>query len=635
MPRRLMIFVALSIFLGITGSVAAQTRSVFWQRWDVLINNVDTSGNRFDVTETYDVYFTGTFSFGIRVIELTNLSDIQNIQIYDNNQPLRQGCSEQAGTYCVRTTTDGREVKYYFTQPVTNNNRLIRIQYTVVGALRIYEGGDQIWWSAIPEDHFGYSIGSSTVTVQMPPGFAPREGIDPVEVYGVPGSVQVNGTTIIARPNGTITGNGKFEIRVQYPHDPNASPPRWQAAFDEQRQFDENVRPLLNLGALAVAGLIALGGPLAIFGLWYTRGRDPQIGPVPAYLSDPPSAIPPALVGSLVDERVDIRDILSTFVDLARRGYIVMEEEQTPGVFGIGVNRKFTFKRTDKPSNDLRQFELRVLNRVFSGSSMERSLDSLKNNFYTAIPQIQKDLYKDLVGEGFFKTDPNNTRTLWSSVGTGLLVLAGLVFFGLVSNDELSTTALTCLPLAVAITGGAAFIFGRVMPAKTRKGAEEAAKWKAFYEYLRNLEKYNTVEEAASRFDEFLPYAIAFGLERSWLRKFSGIENVPIPVWYYPTYVGGRYRGGYTPGTPVPRPDYGDVARAGSGGLDQLSGGLAGSLESISSGLTSMLDSAARIVTSQPQSSGGSGSWSSGGRSWSGGGFSGGGSSGGGRSGFG
>lgn len=633
MPKRLIAFVVMGLLF--TGVVSAQTRSVFWQRWDVLIDNVDTSGNRFDVTETYDVYFTGTFSFGIRVIELTNLDEIQNIQIYDGDQPLRQTCSEQAGTYCVQTTTDGREIRYYFMQPATNDNRIIRIEYTVLGALRIYEGGDQIWWTAIPEDHFGYTIGSSTVTVQMPPGFGPREGIDPVEVYGVPGSVQVNGTTITAMPNSAIEGDGKFEIRVQYPHDPNAVAPRWQSSFDEQRQFDENVRPLLNVGSLVLAVLIALGGPLAIFGLWYTRGRDPQIGPVPTYLSDPPSAIPPALVGSLVDERVDIRDILSTFVDLARRGYMVMEENQTEGAFGIGVNRAFTFKRTNKPSDDLREFELRILNRVFSGSSMERSLNSLKNSFYTTIPLVQKDLYKDLVGEGFFKSDPNNTRGLWTTAAIGLFVLAGVIFFGLISNDELNASMLACLPVAIGITGIAAFIFGQAMPAKTRQGAEEAAKWRAFYEYLRNLEKYNTVEEAASRFEEFLPYAVAFGLERSWLRKFNGIENMPIPVWYYPTYIGGRYRGGYTPGTALPQPDYSDVARAGSGGLDQMSGSLAGGLESLSSGLTSMLDSAARIVTSQPQSSGSSGRWSSGGRSWSGGGFSGGGSSGGGRSGFG
>src|SRR6185295_1434583 len=117
-----------------------------------------------------------------------------------------------------------------------------------------------------------------------------------------------------------------------------------------------------------------------------------------------------------------------------------------------------------------------------------------------------------------------------------------------------------------------------VMPAKTRKGAEEAAKWRAFYEYLQNLEKYSDVEEASKHFDDFLPYAVAFGLDRAWVRRFAQVQNVPIPYWYYPTYMGGRYHGGYIAGSPLPRPAMGGglpgpLAHAGGSGvsLDSMS----------------------------------------------------------------
>jgi hypothetical protein len=188
-----------------------------------------------------------------------------------------------------------------------------------------------------------------------------------------------------------------------------------------------------------------------------------------------------------------------------------------------------------------------------------------------------------------------------------------------------------------------ALIVGQHMPAKTRKGAEDAAKWNAFREYLVNLDKYDSAEKAAANFDDYLPYAVAFGVDRAWMRRFSQVENVPIPTWYFPTYVGGPYRRGYVAGSPLRSPSGGvspgELARAGDGGmsLDDVSGKISGGLESISSGLTTMLNDSARILTSrpQPQSSGSSGRWSSGGRSWSGGGFRGGGSSGGGSRGFG
>jgi uncharacterized membrane protein YgcG len=343
----------------------------------------------------------------------------------------------------------------------------------------------------------------------------------------------------------------------------------------------------------------------------------------------------------LIDEKADVQDVISILVDLARRGYLVMEENQEPGIFGMGSTSKFTFKRTDKPADDLKPYENRMLNSLFS-LRMERTMDSLRNSFYTVISSLQSDLYKALVDEGLFTTNPQTTRAMWSGFGVILLVMTGVIFFlGMSAVDNVSG-ALLLLPFAIGWVGIVAIVAGNVMPAKTRKGAEEAAKWRAFYEYLQNLEKYSDVEEAAQHFDDYLPYAVAFGLDRTWVRRFSSVPNVPIPYWYYPTYLGGRYHGGYVAGTPLPNYSMGGSGLPGPlahGGvsLDSMSRNMSGGLQNISNGLTSMLNSASRVMTSQPQSSssGGSGRWSSGGSGWSGGGGGFGGSSGGGGRGFG
>jgi uncharacterized membrane protein len=635
-------FTFLFLLLLLTTPAAAQSRTVYWERWDVQIDNVDTSANRFDVSEQYVVNFTGTFRFGVRDIPFTNLEDIRGVQVYQGDQVLRESCSEQAGTYCVQRSGGQLSITYYFLQPITNGTGRFRIEYTIVGALRVYPGGDQLWWQAIPEDHFGFSIGNSQITVQLPPGFAPREGVDPVETYGATADVKVNGTSLSAQAASPLGGDDFFEIRVQYPHDPNARVPSWQQTFDQQRDYEENVQPLVNLGLFAIAFLIGIGGPFLVFALWYTKGRDPQVGPVPEYLTEPPTDLPPAVVGTLLDERADLRDVMSTLIDLGHRGYVVMEEERKEGLFGLGSSSSFTFKRTDKPLDDLRGFERRILDSMFSGGKMERTLDSLRNQFYTVIPHLQADLYDELVREGLFTAKPSSTRAFWGGVGGLLFVLAILAFVAATSLAESLSPALMCIPLALGLTGVIAFIVGQHMPAKTRKGAEDAAKWNAFREYIRNLDKYRDVQEAAEHFDDYLAYAIAFDADRGWIRRFTEVEHVPIPPWYFPTYF-GPYRRGYVAGSPLHRPSGGvgpgELARAGDGGLslDDVSGQIAGGLESVSKGLTTMLNDSARILTSrpQPQSSGSSGRWSSGGRSWSGGGFRGGGSSGGGRSGFG
>ncbi|MCB9451850.1 MAG: DUF2207 domain-containing protein [Anaerolineaceae bacterium] len=645
MRKSLAGFSLFMLFL-LVGITSAQSRTVYWEKWDVLINNINTSGNRFDVTESYNVRFSGTFSFGAASIPLTNLNSVSNIRVSEAGTPLRESCSQQPGTYCVENAGNEYALTYYFTKPLSNVSQTFEIQYTVQGGLRIYDGGDQLWWTAIPSEHYGFTIGSSTVTVVLPDGFGPRESIDPVVTYGAPTTVNVNRTTVTAQATGAISGSDYLEIRVQYPHDPNATPPSWQPSFDSQRLYDETTKPLIDLGAIALSILIFLGGLLGIYALWRTRGRDPEIGPVPDYLTEPPDNLPPAIVGTLLDEQADVRDVISTIVDLAHRGYLVMEEEQSEGLFGIGKSSTFTFKRTDKDLTGLRKFEQRMMSALFSSGKMERSLDSLKNRFYTVIPKLQDELYESLVDEDLFTAKPSTTRAIWSGLGTVILAVAGIAGFALFSAMEDTIGALICIPISLGVVGVAAMFIGQHMPAKTRKGAEDAAKWDAFRKYLQNLEKYSGVEEAAHNFDAFLPYAVAFGIDRTWIRKFSQMQNVPIPTWYYPTYMGGPYRGGYRAGTPLSqglgtgsRGLPGELARAGSGGLslDDLSGNLSGGLESISTGLTNMLDSASRVMTSKPQSasSGSSGNWRSGGSSWSGGGFSGGGSSGGGSRGFG
>lgn len=645
--KRWLRYLVITVFIiAVFPTQAQQLRSVFWNVWNVEIYDFDIAENVFTVREIYDVAFEGTARKGNAFVENTNLERFSDVKVYQNNTLLTASCSGSAGTYCVTNVSDGVTIDYYFFETITNSNGHFIIEYKVHGALRAYEGGDQLWWTAVPTDTYGFSVGSSTITVTLPSELAPREGVDPIVTYGAKSDITVKGSVVVAKASERIGANDNFEIRVQFPHSGLLPQPNWQSSFDSDRDYEENVLPLINLGTIAISLLIAVGGPLAIYTHWMSKGRDPQVGPVPTFLSEPPSNLPPAVVGSLVDESVDTHDILSTIIDLAHRGYLVIEENQTK-LIGIFSSSKFTFKRSDKPLTDLRKYEQDTIRYVFSNKD-ERSLDAMKNKFYVHIPKLQKALYDEMVDEKLFDSNPENTRSLYTGIGIFILLGAGLVGCGLVSAFEESTLSpiLLCLPFSMGLSGLLMLIIGQHMPRKSIKGAEEAAKWGAFKEYLENIEKYADLENVAQDFDRYLPYAVAFGLEKSWIRRFARVQSTPIPSWYYPTYRGGRYGGGYRAGSPFPssgnRPlsskDVipGDLASAG-GGLDSMGQGLSGGLESMSKGLSQMLESASRTITSTPAPSnnGSSGSWSGGGSSFSGGGSFGGGSSGGGSRGFG
>ena len=630
-------------------SVEAQSKTLYWRRWDSDIA-VQQNGDLV-ITEEHEIAFTsGQFRFGVLTIPMDLIEGIVDIYVAEldatgqwvSYQPVR---GESPGTFYATRSGGVVEIGYYFLNPpVQNETRTVRISFTVQGAVRYYEGGDQVWWEAVGA--LGWPIDSSTVTVRLPDGAAPRPNVDPVVSYGTPTTVTVEGTMVVFRTTQRASGTTPLEVRVQFPHGVViGAPPRWQQEYDRQAEYDSSTRPLLNLlfGALGLA--LIIGGPLGVYALWRARGRDPEVGPVPEYLSAPPSDLPPAVVGTLVDEQADLQDVMSTLVDLARRGYLIMEEEQKQGLFT--KTTAFTFERTDKPTDDLRPYEKLMLDRIFSGQS-RREMSALKEKFYTTIPRIQSELYKEVVREGFFSAEPENVRMAWAFAGGALIFLAVVVgFFALPTANSIAE-ALTMLPIGIGVTGVALTLAASSMPAKTRKGAEQAALWRAFRTYLQRIEQYTDLKEATDQFDRYLPYAIAFGMERSWISTFSRVPTTPMPMWYYPygwrtahrhpQHAGGSLAG-MASGSSGAGGSLADRVARPPGGLQSMSDGLAGGLQNISSGLTNMLNAASRTFTSRPQSAstGSSGSWKSGGSSWSGGGgggFGGGGrSSGGGRGG--
>ena len=188
------------------------------------------------------------------------------------------------------------------------------------------------------------------------------------------------------------------------------------------------------------------------------------------------------------------------------------------------------------------------------------------------------------------------------------------------------SAAVLCPGVALIATMVFLFIVSRHMPRKTPQGAEETAKWLAFKRYLENIEKYGDLEAAKDKFQQYLPYAMAFGLETRLIHQFSTIDT-PAPSWWGPVYIPGGYvhRGGsgHSSGGSQGGPP-GPLAGEGSGmpSLPGMSESIGTSLAGMSAGLGSLLNSAGRTFASTPPSSSGGG--------FSGGGFSGGGSSGGG-----
>jgi uncharacterized membrane protein len=639
--------VVLVLALSLVPVAGAQSKELRWDRWDADIQ-INSDGT-FTVQEEYAITFTkGEFTFGYRDIDISQFVEIRDIRVREGAVEYEESRSQQANTY-YWTVDDEKYVISWFFPPTENATRVFTVEYTVVGGIIINEEvGDRFFWKAVGEHAF--PVESSTVIVRMPPGATVDTSIEPA-LFGPDATCTIaDDLTYVTFMADYIPANQEFEVGVRFPHGyvPAEEPP-WQAGYEEEQArieqqreeeqaWDEQQRPMYNLLLGSLGVLLLVGGPLAIYLLWLFRGRDPKVGEVPSYITEPPSDLPPGLAGTLLDEKADLQDIVATMVDLARRGAIEMEERERK-VFGLTTHKDFVFRKKEDFSDPLRDYEKLLIKEVF-GRKTEVELDDLKYEFYTAIPELQKALYKEAVEEGLFPTSPKAMRGRYLALGiVGLVLSVGVGFCVMAALGD-RIEAVICPFVSMGITSIVLLAVSRVMPAKTRKGAGEAAKWNAFRTYLRGTERYADLESVTDQFDRYLPFAIAFGLERTWIGKFSRIESTPMPPWYIPlgmpryrTGVPGTLGGHMTAGGSSGGRDLRGQAAKPAPSLDGMSDQLFGGLSSMSSGLFSMLNSTSRTFTSVPHSSSSGGGFSGGG--FSGGGFSGGGGGGGGGAGFG
>jgi uncharacterized membrane protein len=618
----------------------AQAKTASWDRYDVRID-LHEDGS-FTVTEDQTIVFEdGPFSQGYAIIPLSRVEDIENIGVAEDGRAYREGYGTP-GTYSASVIGGEIEILWWF-EPATDETRHFTITYDVIGGLRVYQdeatgaAREQLWWRAIDEEFAG-DIATATVTINLPQP-VPEDQL--AVAYYLRGDAEasyevLSPSAVFYEARGLRQGDA-FEARLEFPKITTASVPAWQAADDRQREEEERLErygAVANALMLGVGALLLVGGTIGVYALWYLRGRDAPVALPIDLLREPPDDLPPAAVGTLIDEQAHNHDVIAGIVALGERGIIKIEEQEKQGalsMLGVG-SRDFVFRRVDH-DQPLAKHERELLAALFgSGDKDEVRLSKIKERFAERQQRVKEAVYDELVARGYFPHNPQSVRNAYRGAAIALLVLVGLgAFFvfpivgGYAPLTILPLIALGLIALLLLLTGGA-------MPRKTPKGAEAAARWQAFRRYLEQIERYDDVEHARTIFNRYLPYAVAFGLERSWVRKFAQVD-APAPEWYGP-YGDWDWDGGHRPRR-LPRSGRGPVIIPGGtgrgGGVDvdlpdlqEMSDRAGGGLQGMSDSLFDLFNEAAEAFTSYSSKgggrSGGFGGFSGGGRSFGGGG---------------
>ncbi|MGP0021403.1 MAG: DUF2207 domain-containing protein [Candidatus Sulfotelmatobacter sp.] len=427
------------------------------------------------------------------------------------------------------STKDGfRDLKIYIPDAV-DATRTVEITYQVRNGTRFFDSHDEFYWNVtgndwpVPIDHAG-------ATVRFPMFAA--GSLRAQAFTGVYGSTQRDATAMVDgaeahfETNTPLPMRGGLTIDVFIPKDVLKEPSALTRFF-----WFIGGNPIVFLPPVTLLGM---------FALWLWKGRDPDPGVSVAPMYDPPPGISPAEAGTLLDDSIHPRDITSTIIDLAVRGYIKIEETAEKTL--VFTNKDYVFhllKPREQWAADLAPHERVMLENVFAAGTDTR-LSSLKNRFYTAVPVIRQDIMAALKNKGIYLLDPQSANGY--SVVAAIAIVAPFGIFQYMGWADFFNSAVllvVCLLLSAVIW----WLFARVMSAKTVKGARVRIAVLGFQEFMNRVDADRLKVMPPTMFEKFLPYAMALGVEHHWAQAFAGIVKDP-PQWY----VGpGGYVGGFNP----------------------------------------------------------------------------------------
>jgi hypothetical protein len=310
-----------------------------------------------------------------------------------------------------------------------------------------------------------------------------------------------------------------------------------------------------NLANLSLVAWIIIGAiipAISLFILLLLLGRNYKLRSVKHIkqsVDSPPTSLPPAVVEVLVKGHISARSIAATLVDLARRNYVVIGYKGND--FRFGKHKTFALPFQDKNSNDInailqaistvkdktdiRLFERLILSKIFTSQELIIDKEELEMRighrlFSEKIAAAYGEIYKEATKEGLFIENPSTYHYHFKLVGLILFYggffgfLIGAIFF-----PEPKTALLGWVGMLFT-----SFIIIRIspkLPILSDKGLQQYQRWVLFKNYLSNSTPLFYSEKTKDKFEEYLPYAIALGVEKEWSARFRE-HPVALPGWF-------------------------------------------------------------------------------------------------------
>ena len=514
------------LFCACVSSVAARQLKIQRFTSEVYVQQDST----LDVTETIEANFIGAWHGMYRTIPVEYVTP-QGFN-YSLFVKLESATDAAGQPMKVESSRERHYLKWkIYVDNATDVVRVITLRYHVSNGLKFFEDHDELYWN-VTGDEWDVPVEDASAQIFLPPG---ATGLRALAFTGSYGSRAQNAEVKTSANDVQVS-----MLRQLSFHEGLTAVVGWDKGLVKEPGTGDLIGQFLESNWPLFFPIFVF---MFMFWLWYTRGRDPRVGPIAVQYA-PPEGMTPAEAGALVDDEAGMRDITATIVDLAVRGYIVIEEKDKSQMMGLISNKEYIFHLKKSPNEwaGLKAHELVLLAGVFgNGLLPDVELSTLQNQFYTKLPGIKNSIFGSLMERGYFQHRPDYVRSGYMSGGIVLGVLMSLLGNALAQKLGMAPGPFI---IAAILSAGIIVGFGWFMPARTAEGAKALAGVLGFEDFLTHVEadRLDRINKSPETFEKFLPFAMALGVEKKWVAAFKDIYSQP-PSWYQ----GGYYNGGFYP----------------------------------------------------------------------------------------
>ncbi|MDB5195037.1 MAG: hypothetical protein JWO84_221 [Parcubacteria group bacterium] len=537
-----------------------------------------------DVAEALTYRFTGTYHNGSRSIAKKGSDAITDIRVYDTDldHPLRltgeaDGTDSASwGTYSVTSTGDAENVAWHYA--LTDTQHTWIVTYRLHGALAFYQDHDELYWNLFT---------GLSAPVEKAEAFVVLPGEVSTPLWS--GYVNGNHGMVLDRPDARTFHFLALNFAAQEPVTIAAG---WQKGLVDQRAYWRDW--FISQWPYVVSGILLLVTALFCGLWWFFTERYKQGTGIIVAQYEPPRGLPPLEMELIVKERISSKSWAATVVDLAVRGYVRIEEQpqkykgllQVLGVLpivvigalillilGLGFGNsgvaitvpiflflafdfaafaiivRTTFKasliardyvvRNLQKDEGLKPYEQGFMDQLFHGGT-EFSTRELKKStsrqrvMYAGMKALEKSVLEE--------TDTDTgayARTLaHERFGKGIFavaIFALMVVFFILPGSLTAGAGYAALLASCVLCVTLIVYFVRFEARLSPEGQLLKEQCLGFKLYLHTAERYRLQNLTPEAFEKYLPYAIIFGVEKSWAHAFESFDLAP-PNWYVGAY---------------------------------------------------------------------------------------------------